>query len=783
MKAWFADLPIRRKFALILLGSNTLALLTLFTAMAGHQLVVFRSELAERFASTAQMLALNSSAALAFADERAAHEVLQALSADHNVVCAHTLTPTGAVQARYGQCPDIDLAVAMAAGEPAAPLQFTQSHHDMLLPVVLDGSPVGAVHLRFSLAAWHAQLRSFLGLLGLTLAVTAAITLWLSALFQRAIARPIGHLAGMMRRVSGQRDYSLRAQPLGGDEVGTLMTGFNDMLGEIEEREARLQRQNEGLEAEVARRTAELSRARDAAEAAAQSLKRSEQHYRSLAEAMPIAVFTTEADGKPDYVNQTLLRYYGHDLADRLDPDWARYTHPEDQARVRQVKLAAMASGQPVELTTRELRHDGTYRWHITRALPLRDESGAVVKWFGAMLDVEDLQHAREAAEAAVRAKSDFLATMSHEIRTPLNGVIGMGDLLGATALSPQQQEFVDAIRHSAGLLMAVINDVLDFSKIEAGQMQLEQRPFDLHDCLRAAVNLVTPQAAAKRLELLCLIDPAVPQHIVGDETRLSQILVNLLNNAVKFTGAGRVALAATVLGPGELQIAISDSGIGMSQEQRARLFLPFCQGDASTTRRFGGTGLGLAICKRLVDAMGGQIVVSSTPGEGSTFSLRVPAVRVAAPQVPAAARPETAPQAASESPGDCRILLVEDNEINQIVTTAMLRRLGYETQLAENGRIGVDMVKAQPIDLILMDMQMPDLDGLEATRRIRRELPPERGQPHIIAVTANALQADRERCLAAGMDDYLSKPVRFTDLSEALRRFAQRRRPPPAAP
>jgi len=662
MTAWFRNLPIRRKLAVSLLGSNIVALLTLFTAIAGYQLLFYRAELAERFETTAKMLAINSGAALLFEDERTAREVLSALSAEQNVVCAHTLTAGGRVQARYGRCPDFVVEDAASGRRAAVPLEFAGLYHDVFAPSILDGSAVGAVHVRFSLAAWHTQLRNFLGLLGLTLVATFALTLWLSALFQRAIARPISSLVDMMHRVSAGRDYSLRMRPESRDEVGVLMEGFNVMLGEIEERDARLQRQNEGLEGEVARRTAELSRARDAAEAA---------------------------------------------------------------ARV---------------------------------------------------------------AESATRAKSEFLATMSHEIRTPLNGVIGMGDLLGLTPLSSQQEELVDAIRHSGGLLMAVINDILDFSKMEAGHMQLERRPLNLHDTLRAALRLVGPQATAKGLQLHCQIDPALPTLILGDEIRLSQVLVNLLNNAIKFTDNGEVRLSAVAAAAGAgdgrvptVSVTVSDSGIGISPEQQAQLFQPFCQGDASTTRRFGGTGLGLAICKRLADAMGGQISVSSAAGAGSSFRFSFPAPLAAMPT--ATALPPRPPEThiasgVARAPAGlaaaqaCSVLLVEDNEFNQVVATKMLQRLGYTAEVAANGQVGLDMIKARHFDLVLMDMQMPGLDGLQATRRIRTELAPERAQPYIIAVTANALHSDRQRCLEAGMDDYLSKPMRFAELSVALGRF-----------
>ncbi|HEX4955909.1 MAG TPA: ATP-binding protein [Thermoanaerobaculia bacterium] len=393
-----------------------------------------------------------------------------------------------------------------------------------------------------------------------------------------------------------------------------------------------------------------------------------------------------------------------------------------------------------------------------------------------------ELEEARRRADEASAAKSRFLSSMSHEIRTPLNSVIGVAGLLQDSNLPPEQRELVEIIRTGGEALVAIVDDVLDFSRIEAGGLELEEVAFDPIDCLDDAVELVALRASQKGLELGCRIEGPRPGRVLGDPARLRQVLLNLLSNAVKFTAAGKilVTVSSRPTGPGSLALGftVADTGIGIPRQQLERLFLPFSQAETSTARLYGGTGLGLAICKSLIERMGGRIWAKSEPGQGSQFSIEVRLREAGDSPEPADRKLEpVAPDAAAGSwneptPGTVgrrlRVLVADDQPVNRKVITAMLARLGHAADEVADGREVVAALERRRYDLVLMDVQMPEMDGPEAASWIRREIPAE-ARPRVVAVTAAVTREDRQRCLAAGMDDFLAKPVTLEALARLL--------------
>ena len=539
-----------------------------------------------------------------------------------------------------------------------------------------------------------------------------------------------------------------------------------------------------------------------------QALRTSEGRLTTTVQSTNIGIWDWDLNTNDVYLSpewKRQLGYEDHELANTFQ-EWESRIHPEDHDRSLGA-IEAYLSGRTAGLENehRLCHKDGSYRWILARGTMIKNEGELSSRMVGIHIDVTDrktaeevLRQAKETAEAASRAKSQFLANMSHEIRTPMNGVLGMAELLLRCALGDKERHLTESIHRSGSVLLTIINDILDFSKIEAGKLQLEAIPFDVCRTIREAVDLAMPEVQKKQLKLSWHSASDIPAYLLGDPMRLRQIIVNLVGNAVKFTEQGIIEVAVSVEGQrGELcglSVAVRDTGIGISPEAQAHIFAAFSQADGSTTRKYGGTGLGLAIAKQLVTLMGGDIELQSTLGEGSTF-------RFSAYFKQCDPDKRSLPPSAEESGSDAetfahptrgseqlRILLVEDNPVNREVACGMLETFSLRIDTAENGREAVAAVERAEYSLIFMDCQMPEMDGFTATRLIREReastvqpshINVNRSVSHvpIVALTAHAMQGDRELCLAAGMDDYLTKPFTLSQLEQVLARWVFNRR------
>lgn len=511
-------------------------------------------------------------------------------------------------------------------------------------------------------------------------------------------------------------------------------------------------------------------------------IQKTSEEFRLITETIPQGVWRSDPDGSADYFSQQFAEYVGYEAKEFLGWGWLDPVHPEDKSAVLGEWKRCSEMAIPVAFEFRLRGTDGVYRWFLSEGNPFRNEKGDVVKYYGTWTNIDDkkkaaeeLLEAKKTAESSSRAKSAFLANMSHEIRTPLGAIIGFVDLMKSPELSRGElSDYLRVVHRNADQLLRIVDDILDLSKVEAGKMLIETVEFSLPELLSDITALMSFRAHEKGIHFELKTLSLLPEKVFSDPTRIRQILTNVVGNAIKFTERGQVGLHIRYV-DGFLEFVVMDTGIGIGSDEQQKLFRPFNQADASTTRRFGGTGLGLILTRRLSEALGGEFFLKgSEPGKGSEFVARVRAIKTQGVPLVGERDIEVATKLSPsivEPRGrvdGMKVLLVEDSRDNQVLIKLYLEMIGAKTEIAENGEEGVSQALKRSFDLILMDIQMPQVDGHEATRRLRRS----GFKGPIVALTAHAMKEEKRRCIESGFSDFLSKPIHRQSLIEMLHKY-----------
>ncbi len=782
---------IQRKQMMVIMLTTIVALLLACGGFGLFEVINHRNDLIKKMATLAELVGNNSSAALQFGDRAEAAGSVRLLQAEPALEAAWILTPNQQVFAEYYRDP---------SRASAPPILRENGHRfspgilDLQRPIYAGREVIGRVCLRTNLHELTRRIRDYALIAATVLIAASLVALLLSAWLQRLVSRPILELAETARVVAHERNYTIRAVKHSHDELGQLIDGFNDMLREIQERDAALLATRDDLERRVGERTRELQQEIVERRKAEQALWESEQLYAQIAlNASDVLYVYNSGTGAIDWFGQ-IDRALGYNEGEfpRTYEAWENALHPEDRPRAVAARLESCRTGRPFNEEYRIVRKDGSHVFWSDCGRPTYDHKGRPTKFIGACTDIterrrkeQDLRSAMEDAEAANRAKSQFLANMSHEIRTPMNGIIGMTQLALETDLSHEQRGFLTTVKESAETLLALINEILDFSKIEAGKLTLTPMPFNLRHLIEEALLTLAVRADEKGLELECHIPPEIPADLIGDPARLRQIVINLVGNAIKFTHNGeilvRVALEPSEPDPDQvaprslaLHFEVADTGIGIPTDKLDSIFEAFTQADNSTTRNYGGTGLGLTICRQLVHLMGGCIWVESDPGNGSRFHFTA---HLELQDTPASTvRPE---ELALES---LPVLVVDNNPNTRTILREFLLSWRMNPVVADSGaaaRTALEQAarRGQPFPIVILDSCMPKPDGFDLATQLQQQ--PDGTRSIVMMLTPSSQIEGVSRCRAMGINTCITKPIRQSDLLDAIMSALGSRRQP----
>jgi len=784
------NMKIRHKLTAIIMLTCLVALILVGVIFILLGYTSSRKDMVRDTLAYAKMIADNCEASVTFDDSKDAESTLNTLHMKPSIVHACIYTNDSKDFASYYR-EDVDSRVHLP-GVSEDGYSFDEGLLTVFKSIIVDDKAIASVCLRSDLKPlYSALIRNVCTVVSVLLCVSLVAYL-LSVKLQGFISNPILSLTKAARKISGNQEYSMRVVKQGNDEIGLLIDSFNEMLERIQKHKIQLLEINESLEEKVNERTCELTKEITERKQAEVKIKESNSRFDQLAAQSNTFIWEVDADGLYTYVSylsQKVIGYHPDELVGKkhfydIHPDSRQQEFKKTALEVFAKKIAF--TGLENEIQTK----DGHIIWVCTNGLPRLNDDGTLKGYSGSDTDITErkeiekqraeymakLKTAKEHAEAASVTKSQFLATMSHEIRTPMNAIIGFSDLLADEDLTNDQEQNVNIIRDSGKNLLALINDILDFSKIEAGQLDIEIIDCSLTKSLHSVESLMRPKATEKGLEFEVIRTGGLPEQIKTDPTRLRQCLINLVGNAIKFTDKGHIHVSA-LLEECEnkpfIRFDIEDTGIGVPANKQALIFESFSQADGSHTRKYGGTGLGLTITKQLVELLGGELTLASEEGKGSVFSFTIPA-GVDITKQPllhthyTVGHGDSGRTKAEQPEFSGHILVAEDTPTNQILIELLLKRMGLLVTIADDGNQAVQKVLSRKFDLILMDMQMPYLNGYDATTKLRKK-----GiTTPIVALTANAMKSDRDKCIEAGCDDYLTKPIEREKLVECLTHF-----------